>query len=45
MTDRETAVEMQEFNDPIEAIKFYMAEAWPQTARPGPDHWKPVQSL
>ena len=26
MTDRETAVEMQEFNDPIEAIKFYMVK-------------------
>ena len=26
MTDRQTAAEMQEFKDPIEAIKFYMAE-------------------
>ena len=25
MTDRETAAETQEFNDPVEAIKFYMA--------------------
>lgn len=26
MTDRQTAAETQEFNDPVEAIKFYMAE-------------------
>ena len=26
MTDRATAAETQEFNDPVEAIRFYMAE-------------------